>query len=205
MKKITLQAEFVKSCKKTEDCPAANLPEYAFIGRSNVGKSSLINMLVERKNLARTSNTPGKTQLLNFFLVNDAWYLVDLPGYGYAKRSKKIKDSWDEMISNYLINRKNLMNTFVLIDSRLKPQQLDLVFMENLALNHIPFSMVFTKTDKLKPIEFERNMEIYKTELQEKWEDLPSMLFTSSKKRDGRDTIINVIEEYNKLSRQGLH
>lgn len=205
MKKITLRAEFVKSCKKTEDCPSANLPEYAFIGRSNVGKSSLINMLVERKNLARISNTPGKTQLLNFFLINDAWYLVDLPGYGYAKRSKKIKGSWDEMISNYLIDRENLMNTFVLIDSRLKPQQLDLIFMENLALNHIPFSMVFTKTDKLKPTELERNMEFYRAEMQEKWEDLPSMLITSSKNHEGREGIVKVIEEYNKLFRQGMH
>lgn len=202
MKNKFFQAEFVKSCKKLVDCPKPGLPEYAFIGRSNVGKSSLINMLLERRNLARISNTPGKTQLLNFFLVNDAWFLVDLPGYGYAKRSKKIRDSWDEMISNYLIGRQNLMNTFVLVDSRIKPQQLDLVFMENLALNQIPFTIVFTKVDKLKPSEFERNLEIYKLEMQKSWEELPQLLITSSKKITGRENIIEVIEEYNQLFHQ---
>lgn len=193
MKIPSLEASFVKSCKLSEDAPKGGHPEYAFIGRSNVGKSSLINMLVNRRKLAHISNTPGKTQLLNFFLVNNAWYLVDLPGYGYAKRSKTIRDSWDEMISNYMLKRKSLVHTFVLVDSRLKPQPLDMIFMKNMALNHLPFSVVFTKTDKLKPAALERNIAIYTREMEAEWETLPLMIRSSSKNKSGRDEVIRII------------
>jgi GTP-binding protein len=194
-----LQASFVKSCKLPEDAPAGGFPEYAFIGRSNVGKSSLINMLVNRKKLAHISNTPGKTQLLNFFLVNNSWYLVDLPGYGYAKRSKKIRDSWDEMISGYMLKRKSLVHTFILVDSRLKPQPLDMVFMKNMALNALPFTVVFTKTDKLKPALLEHNISVYKQEMETEWEGLPHMILSSSKNKSGRSEILQIIYDNNAL------
>ncbi|MFW5974823.1 MAG: ribosome biogenesis GTP-binding protein YihA/YsxC, partial [Bacteroidota bacterium] len=182
-----------------EDAPPATFPEYAFIGRSNVGKSSLINMLVNQRKLAHTSNTPGKTQLLNFFIVNNAWYLVDLPGYGYAKRSKKIRDSWDAMISRYLLTRKNLLNTFVLVDSRLKPQTLDKVIMANMAENQLPFTIVFTKSDKLKPGELKRNLSFYEQELKSDWEKLPPVIVTSSVDHRGRDEILELISKSNAL------
>ncbi len=199
MKQQNPEASFVKSCQKPVDAPPATFPEYAFIGRSNVGKSSLINMLVNQRKLAHTSNTPGKTQLLNFFIVNNAWYLVDLPGYGYAKRSKKIRDSWDEMISQYLLTRKNLLNTFVLVDSRLKLQALDKIIMENMAVNQLPFTIVFTKSDKLKPEVLKKNLALYEEELKKDWEKLPPVIITSSVDHRGRYDILEMISESNAL------
>jgi len=199
MKQQNPEASFVKSCQKPIDAPPATFPEYAFIGRSNVGKSSLINMLVNQRKLAHTSNTPGKTQLLNFFIVNNAWYLVDLPGYGYAKRSKKIRDSWDEMISQYLLTRKNLLNTFVLVDSRLKLQALDKIIMENMAVNQLPFTIVFTKSDKLKPEVLKKNLALYEEELKKDWEKLPPVIITSSVDHRGRYDILEMISESNAL------
>ena len=199
MKQQNPEASFVKSCQKPADAPPATFPEYAFIGRSNVGKSSLINMLVNQRKLAHTSNTPGKTQLLNFFIVNNAWYLVDLPGYGYAKRSKKIRDSWDEMISQYLLTRKNLLNTFVLVDSRLKIQALDKIIMENMAVNQLPFTIVFTKSDKLKPEVLKKNLALYEEELKKDWEKLPPVIITSSVDHRGRYDILEMISESNAL------
>lgn len=199
MKIINPEASFVKSCQNPADAPPATLPEYAFIGRSNVGKSSLINMLVNQRKLAHTSNTPGKTQLLNFFIVNNAWYLVDLPGYGYAKRSKKIRDSWDEMISQYLLTRKTLLNTFVLVDSRLKPQALDKIIMENMAENQLPFTIVFTKSDKMKPEVLKKNLSFYEEELKRDWEKLPPVIITSSVDHRGRNEMLDMISESNAL------
>lgn len=199
MKNDINEITFIKSCKEPEDYPKRFLPEYAFIGRSNVGKSSLINMLVNRKNIARTSNTPGKTQLVNFFLVNDSWYLTDLPGYGYAKRSKKARASWDKMISTYLLSRQNLINIFLLVDARHKPQELDTRFMKNLAENQLPFTIIFTKTDKLKPQELDKNLENYLTELSEEWEELPPYVISSAITWKGREEVLNIIRENNKL------
>ncbi|MEA3504844.1 MAG: ribosome biogenesis GTP-binding protein YihA/YsxC [Bacteroidota bacterium] len=192
-------AEFVKSCPSIKVAPNTALPEYAFIGRSNVGKSSLINMLVNRKNLAQTSSTPGKTQLINYFIINAAWHLVDLPGYGFAKRSKKIRDSWGKMISDYISKRDNLVNTFVLIDSRIKPQVLDLVFIRNLAELGVAFTLVFTKTDKLKQRELDKNLEIYKEELSKEWEELPPIIVTSANTKLGRKEILEFIATTNKM------
>jgi len=199
MSKTIKSVEFVKSCKFAEDYPKRFIPEYAFIGRSNVGKSSLINMLVDRKGIAKISSTPGKTQLLNFFVVDDAWYLTDLPGYGYAKRSKKERGSWDKMISTYMLTRKNLINIFLLVDSRHKPQELDTRFMKNLAMNQLPFTIVFTKTDKLKPEELDQNLEIYLEEISEDWEELPPYVVSSALTFKGRDELLDVIRENNKL------
>lgn len=199
MKKTIKSVEFVKSCKFAEDYPKRFIPEYAFIGRSNVGKSSLINMLVNRKGIAKISSTPGKTQLLNFFIVDDAWYLTDLPGYGYAKRSKKERGSWDKMISTYLLTRKNLINIFLLVDARHKPQELDTRFMKNLAMNQLPFTIVFTKTDKLKPEELDQNLELYLKEISEDWEELPPYVVSSALTQKGRDELLDIIRENNKL------
>ena len=199
MKNEVNEIAFLKSCKDPGDYPERFIPEYAFIGRSNVGKSSLINMLVNRKNIARTSNTPGKTQLLNFFLVNDSWYLADLPGYGYAKRSKKERASWEKMISTYLLSRKNLINIFLLVDARHEPQELDTRFMKNLASNQLPFTIIFTKTDKLKPQELERKLENYLAELSEDWEEIPPYVVSSAITGEGREELLNIIRENNKL------
>lgn len=177
--------------------PKGNLPEYAFIGRSNVGKSSLINMLVQRRGLAKTSSVPGKTVAINHFVVNDAWYLVDLPGYGYAQHSKKTREQWRIMINNYILRRRNLVTTFVLVDSRIEPQNNDLGFMEWMGENRVPFCVVFTKTDKVSKAELERNVEAFKARLLEEWEDLPPMFITSSETGLGRDEILDYIEAQN--------
>lgn len=186
-------------CSNTEvaNCPQKPLPEYAFIGRSNVGKSSLINMLVGQKALARISAQPGKTQLINHFLINQAWYLVDLPGYGYAKISKKDRHKWLEMIDRYIFLRANLTCLFVLIDSRIKPQKNDLEFMEKLGLNQIPFAMVFTKTDKLSKTATRHKIEAYSQTMLETWESLPPLFASSAKTQHGRDQILDFIKQTN--------
>jgi GTP-binding protein len=192
------EAKFFISNTDFEKCPAPVLPEYAFIGRSNVGKSSLINMLTGKKNLAKTSGTPGKTRLINHFLINAKWYLVDLPGYGYAKVSKTSKASWDKMIRDYLLKRKNLMNVFVLVDSRLEPQKIDLAFINWLGEKTVPFSIVFTKSDKLKKQQIIYSIENYKKELKKSWDELPPLFISSAEKKIGREEILNYIEGINK-------
>lgn len=196
---IIKEASFVQSNTDYRKCPPPLLPEYAFIGRSNVGKSSLINMLCERRALARISVQPGKTQLINHFLINDRWYLVDLPGYGYAKVSKKSRSKWETMISNYLINRLNLMCTFVLIDLRIPPQEIDLNMISSFGENQLPLALVFTKYDKLKPAQATENLEIYKEELSKQWEELPPLFVSSSRTAAGRDAILDFIEANNKV------
>lgn len=190
-------AEFVKSSEKWQNCPEPKIPEYAFIGRSNVGKSSLINAMMGRKDLAKTSQTPGKTQLINHFLVNEEWYLTDLPGYGYAKVSKSTRKDFEKLITNYILNRKNLVNLFVLVDSRHSPQKIDLEFMEWCGESAVPFSIIFTKADKMKPGALAENIEIYKTELLKTWEELPEMYVTSAEKKEGGEEILNFIEKTN--------
>ena len=184
---------FIKSSGKWQECPEPILAEYAFIGRSNVGKSSLINAIMNHKDLAKTSQTPGKTQLINHFLVNDDWYLTDLPGYGYAKVSKSLRRDFEKLITNYILNRKNLVNLFVLVDIRHTPQKIDLEFMEWCGENGVPFSIVYTKEDKLKPGAAERNVEIYKTKLLETWEELPDIYITSAEKKTGGEDILKFI------------
>ncbi|MBR1513065.1 MAG: YihA family ribosome biogenesis GTP-binding protein [Bacteroidales bacterium] len=191
------KAEFLMSNTRFEFLPNDNIPEYAFIGRSNVGKSSLINMLVQRRGLAKTSSVPGKTVAINHFIVNDAWYLVDLPGYGYAQHSKKTREQWRVMINNYILRRRNLVCTFVLVDARLEPQNNDLGFMEWLGENHMPFCIVFTKADKVSKAELDRNVAALKQRLLEDWEELPPMFVTSAEKRQGRDEVLNYIEAQN--------
>ncbi len=194
---IIKTAEFVKSSQKWQECPEPKIPEYAFIGRSNVGKSSLINAMMNRKDLAKTSGTPGKTQLINHFLVNESWYLTDLPGYGYAKVSKVQRKDFEKLITNYILNRKNLVNLFVLIDVRHTPQKIDLEFMEWCGENGVAFSIVFTKADKMKPNAAIKNIENYKTELYKTWEDLPDIYITSAEKKEGCDEILYYIEKTN--------
>lgn len=188
---------FVKSSGKWQDCPEPTLPEYAFIGRSNVGKSSLINAMMNKKDLAKTSQTPGKTQLINHFLVNENWYLTDLPGYGYAKVSKSLRKDFEKLITNYILNRRNLVNLFVLIDIRHTPQKIDLEFMEWCGENGIPFSIIFTKEDKLKPNAAKNNVEIYTQKLLETWEDAPEMYISSAKKKTGTMEILDFIYNTN--------
>lgn len=192
-------AEFVISSTDVKACPKADMPEYAFIGRSNVGKSSLINMLSAKKDLAKTSGAPGKTQLINHFLINESWYLVDLPGYGFAKRSKKEREKWGKMIHKYLINRTNLLCTFILIDSRHKPQKSDIEFIEWLGINKLPFVIVFTKTDKLKKKQFTENINFYQNYLLETWVELPQMFYSSVTKNRGKEEILDFVDETNKL------
>lgn len=191
-------AEFVISNTDVKKCPAGIFPEYAFIGRSNVGKSSLINMLTARKGLAMTSATPGKTMLINHFLINKNWYLVDLPGYGYARRGQKGKDQIRTIIEDYILEREQMTNLFVLIDSRLEPQNIDLEFMEWLGENGIPFSIIFTKADKLKGGRLKMNANAYLRELSKQWEELPPYFISSSENRTGRTEILNYIENINK-------
>ncbi|PQL95756.1 ribosome biogenesis GTP-binding protein YihA/YsxC [Apibacter adventoris] len=193
-----LSAEFIKSSKYLEECPEANKPEYAFIGRSNVGKSSLINMLANKKGLAKTSSTPGKTQLINHFVINNSWYLTDLPGYGYAKVSKSERASFSKMIEKYVLRRSNLVNLFVLIDSRHLPMKLDVDFINWLGQNGIPFNLVFTKIDKISQREFLYNFKKYSQELRNTWEELPEMFKTSSEKKIGKEEILSFIEDTNK-------
>lgn len=190
-------AEFVLSNSDVEKCPKNQVPEYAFIGRSNVGKSSLINMLMQRKNLAKTSGRPGKTQLINHFMVNNNWFLVDLPGYGYARVSKKAKKTFQKFITDYFDKRKQLVLALVLVDCRLEPQPIDLDFMQYLGEKQIPFSIVFTKADKLKPNALKRNLEAYEQKLLETWEDMPSYFTTSSSNSTGRDEVLNYIASIN--------
>lgn len=191
-------AEFVISNTDVKKCPAGVFPEYAFIGRSNVGKSSLINMLTSRKGLAMTSATPGKTMLINHFLINKNWYIVDLPGYGYARRGQKGKDQIRTIIEDYILEREQMTNLFVLIDSRLEPQKIDLEFMEWLGENGIPFAIIFTKADKLKGGRLKMNINSYLRELGKQWEELPPYFISSSEDRTGRMEILDYIENINK-------
>ena len=195
-------AEFVKSSGKWQECPEPTLPEYAFIGRSNVGKSSLINALMNHKDLAKTSGTPGKTQLINHFIINEKWYLTDLPGYGYARVSKTLRKDFENLIINYILNRKNLVNLFVLIDSRHTPQKIDIEFIEYCGESGIPFSLVFTKADKLKPNTVLENVEKYKQELLKTWEDLPEIYITSAEKKTGGEEILAFISNTNQFLQQ---
>lgn len=191
-------AEFTLSAPTVGMCPQDTKPEYAFIGRSNVGKSSLINMLTNNRRLAKTSSTPGKTLLINHFIINKEWYLVDLPGYGYAKRSKKETEKLDQMIRGYILQRQQLVNVFVLVDVRLEPQKIDLDFIEWLGLSSVPFAIVFTKADKLPPNKANQAVEAYKKKLLETWEELPPTFLTSSEKKEGRDEILQYIDDINK-------
>ena len=195
-------AEFSLSAPMVSMCPKDTKPEFAFVGRSNVGKSSLINMLTNHKKLAKTSATPGKTLLINHFIINKEWYLVDLPGYGYAKRSKKEIARLDQMIRGYILQRKQLVNVFVLVDSRLEPQQIDLEFIDWLGQSGIPFSIVFTKADKLTVNKVNQSVETYKKKLLETWEELPPMFLTSAEKRQGKDEVLGYIEKINKELKQ---
>ena len=191
-------AEFTISAPNVSMCPADTKPEYAFIGRSNVGKSSLINMLCNNKKLAKTSATPGKTLLINHFVINKEWYLVDLPGYGFAKRSKTEIKKLDQMIRGYILQREQLVNVFVLVDIRLEPQKIDLEFINWLGESGIPFAIVFTKADKLNVTKTKASVALYEKTLSETWEELPRMFITSSEKKTGKDDILNYIEEINK-------
>jgi GTP-binding protein len=190
-------AEYIISNADARKCPEGNIPEYAFIGRSNVGKSSLINMLTERAALAKTSATPGKTLLINHFLINKEWYIVDLPGYGYAKRSKDSRDKFRKIIEGYILRREQMTNLFVLVDARHDPQKIDLEFMEWLGENGVPFSIVFTKMDKLRKVVGVANVNKYLKKLKESWEELPPYFMTSSEDRRGREELLAYIEEIN--------
>ena len=190
-------AEFVISNTDIDKCPKESIPEYAFIGRSNVGKSSLINMLTGRKSLAKTSGKPGKTQLINHFKINDNWFLVDLPGYGYAKVSKKNRSIFAKFIYEYLEKRENLICTFVLVDSRHEPQKIDMLFMEWLGQNQIPFVIIFTKMDKLSSSQLNKNITKYKTEMLKTWEDIPQTFRSSAESGLGKSEILKFIEHTN--------
>ncbi|MDX2360783.1 MAG: ribosome biogenesis GTP-binding protein YihA/YsxC [Crocinitomicaceae bacterium] len=191
------EAAFVISNTDIEKCPSDGKAEFAFIGRSNVGKSSLINMLTGRNKLAKTSGRPGKTQLINHFIINDTWYLVDLPGYGYAKASKTSRANWEKFIVEYLTKREKLFNVFVLLDSRLEPQKIDLEFMNWCGQKGIPFSMVFTKIDKLSSSALQKNLAKYKKEMLKVWEELPPVFTSSATSKFGREKILNYIEAIN--------
>ncbi len=191
-------AEFVISNTNVKKCPEGNKPEYAFIGRSNVGKSSLINMLTAKKGLAMTSQKPGKTMLINHFIINDEWYLVDLPGYGFAQRGKEGRENIRKIIESYILMREQLTCLFVLLDCRHSPQKIDLGFMEWLGENGVPFAIIFTKTDKISKGRLAENTEVYKKKLLETWEELPPILFSSSEKKEGRDDILDFIDNINK-------
>ena len=194
---IIKNATFIQSVADWKKCPAANLPEYAFIGRSNVGKSSLINMLVNNSKLAKTSAKPGKTQTINHFLINKNWYLVDLPGYGYASISKTMREKWQKMIRDYFINRENLQVVFVLIDSRLEPQKIDLEFINNLGEMQIPFALIFTKADKVSASKVQSNVQRFKNRLAENWESMPYIMVSSAETKKGKEDILNFIEQIN--------
>ena len=195
-------ATFVMSNTDYKKCPQVDIPEYAFIGRSNVGKSSLINYLTSLKGLAKTSDKPGKTQLINHFIINETeapWYLVDLPGFGFASVSKSKKEEWNKFLTEYILKRKNLLCLFVLIDSRLEPQEIDIQFMEWLANNEIPFVMVFTKTDKLTARQLMKNISAYNKVMLGTWEELPKQFLTSSAANKGKQELLHFIEETNKI------
>lgn len=189
------QAEFVSSVADVSKCPKADKPEFAFIGRSNVGKSSLLNMLTNRKNLAKTSNKPGKTQTINHFIINDLWYMVDLPGYGYAKVSREKREGFGKIIENYVLKRENLHCLFILLDARLEPQKIDLEFIQWSGEKEIPLCLVFTKADKLTKNLLNRNVFVYKTALLKMWEDLPAMIITSSTAKTGKEELLSFIEK----------
>lgn len=191
------KSEFVISSPTVGKCPADNKPEYAFIGRSNVGKSSLINMLCNHKGLAKTSATPGKTLLINHFIINNEWYLVDLPGYGFAKRSKTVQKKLEQMISSYILQRKQLVNVFVLIDVRHEQQKIDREFVDWLGESNVPFTIIFTKADKLTPGKAKQNAAQWLDRLKDRWETLPPYYITSSEKKQGREELLNYIEEIN--------
>ncbi|MDY3847509.1 MAG: ribosome biogenesis GTP-binding protein YihA/YsxC [Prevotella sp.] len=195
---IVKNAEFSLSAPTVAMCPKDTKPEYAFIGRSNVGKSSLINMLCNNKKLAKTSATPGKTMLINHFIINKEWYLVDLPGYGYAKRSKTEVKKLDQMIRGYILQREQLVNVFVLVDIRLEPQAIDLDFINWLGESSVPFSIVFTKADKLNVAKVRANKEAYERKLSETWEEIPRMFVTSSENKQGKEDVLDYIEAINK-------
>jgi len=190
-------AEFVISNTDVKKCPEGNRPEYAFIGRSNVGKSSLINMLTNKKGLALTSQKPGKTQLINHFIINQEWYLVDLPGYGYAQRGKEGREKIRHIIEDYILEREQLTNLFVLLDCRHTPQKIDLEFLEWLGENEIPFSVIFTKIDKISKSALQENLKTYQDKLLETWEELPPIFISSSEKRIGKEEILSYIQEIN--------
>ena len=194
---IIKSAEFVISNSDYRLCPQDGKPEYAFIGRSNVGKSSLINMITNKKGLAMTSSKPGKTTLINHFIINDQWYLVDLPGYGFARRSKEGREKLREIIEDYILERTELVNLFVLVDVRHEPQLIDLEFMEWLGENGVPFSIVFTKADKLSALRLQTNVEAYNDKLKEIWEELPPIFITSSEKKQGREELVDYMARYN--------
>ena len=196
-------AEFTLSAPSVGMCPQDTKPEYAFIGRSNVGKSSLINMLTNHKKLAKTSATPGKTLLINHFIINKEWYLVDRPGYGFAKRSKKEIDKLDQMIRGYILQREQLVNVFVLVDVRLEPQKIDLEFIEWLGVSSVPFAIVFTKADKLTANKARQAVEAYKQKLLETWEELPPIFLTSSEKKEGREEVLQYIDDINQSLKNG--
>ena len=195
---IIKSAEFVISNTDVKKCPASTLPEYAFIGRSNVGKSSLINMLTQRKGLAMTSQKPGKTQLINHFLINNEWHLVDLPGYGFARVGQSNRERLKSIIEDYILEREQLTNLFILLDCRHEPQKIDLEFIEWAGENGVPFALVFTKADKLSKGKLASNIEAYKQTLLESWEELPPIFITSSEAKEGRDQLLNYIEDINK-------
>lgn len=199
---IINSARFIISNTSVKKCPAEMLHEYAFIGRSNVGKSSLINMLTNIKSLAQTSSKPGKTLLINHFLINDSWYIVDLPGYGYAQRSKDSRQAIERIIQDYILNRQQMTNLFLLIDVRHKPQKIDLEFMEWLGENEVPFSIVFTKLDKLSSTAIKKSISSYCTTLLEQWEELPPIFATSSEDGRGREELLDYIEQLNQLPLQ---
>ena len=188
------KSEFTISSATVSQCPKDTKPEFAFIGRSNVGKSSLINMLCNHKGLAKTSATPGKTLLINHFIINNYWYLVDLPGYGFAKRSKTVQKKLDQMITSYILQRKQLVNTFVLIDIRHDPMKIDTDFINWLGESQVPFSIIFTKADKLGPVRAKQNAAKWMNSLKEQWEELPPYFITSSEKKTGRDEVLDYIE-----------
>ena len=196
-------AEYVISSPTVGLCPKDTKPEYAFIGRSNVGKSSLINMLTGNSKLAKTSATPGKTMLINHFIINKEWYLVDLPGYGFAKRSKKDVQKLEQMISGYILQREQLANVFLLVDVRLEAQKIDLEFIEWLGVSGIPFAIVFTKADKLSTGKVTQQVAAYKRVLEETWEEMPPMFVTSAEKRQGRDELLDYVEQINKSLKNG--
>lgn len=192
---MIIKATFKCSSEKISQVPKDNLPDIAFIGRSNVGKSSLINMLTQHKGLAKVSATPGKTRLINHFIINNEWYLVDLPGYGYARTSKSLRGSFAKIITDYVFKCKKMHYLFVLVDSRLEPQKIDLEFIEQLGMNGVPFGIIFTKADKLSKAQLSRSVDTYKKTLSEQWEELPAMFISSSEKGAGREEILQFVDK----------